>query len=260
MQLSENARKQGSLWGAEARDWVEIQENTHPLLWRATLDAAEVGPGTRLLDAGCGAGGAAVIANARGAIVSGCDVSEPMLAIARDRLPEANLKLGELEELPFPDGSFDVVLAINSLQFTPDPAQAAKEFIRVGSRIAVVVWALDRCEQVHVFESLLSLFDKPPKGRGVFALSQPGEVEALFPGLPAEAHEIDCPFVYPNIGIALRGQMAAGPSQRLVEIFGREKVESTILTALQPFVTASGEVRMQNSFRCIVANAPTAPR
>ncbi len=193
------------------------------------------------------------MARERGAIVSGCDISEPMLAIARERLPGAELKLGDLESLPFPDDSFDVVLAVNSLQFAPEPAKAARELTRVGSRIAVVVWALNQCEQRHVFEAILKLFHKPPKGRGVFALSEPGEVEALFPGLATETREIDCPFVYPNIEIALRGQMAAGPSQRLVEIFGRDKVESTILAALQPFVKALKEVEMRNRFRCIVA-------
>jgi hypothetical protein len=46
--------------------------------------------------------------------------------------------------------------------------------------------------------------------------------------------------------------MSAGPSQRVAEIFGREKVEATIREALRPFMTASGEVRMQNRFRCVV--------
>lgn len=254
MQLSESARKQGALWGVAARDWLEIQERTAPALWRAVLDAAKIGSGTRLLDAGCGAGGASLLAREREAVISGCDASEELLAIAHKRLPEADLKLGELENLPFLDASFDAVLAINSLQFTPDPSRAAREFMRVapGGRIAVVVWAVEHCEQRHVFDAILRLFDEPPKGRGVFALSAPGEVEALFPGVVTETHEVDCPSVYPDLEIALRGQMAAGPSQRVIQIFGRENVETAIRGALQPFVTASGEVRMQNRFRCIL--------
>jgi predicted TPR repeat methyltransferase len=85
MELTEKARKQGSLWGAEARDWLEIQERKSPALWRPVLDLAQVGEGTRMLDAGCGAGGASVMARERGAIVSGCDISEAMLDIARER-------------------------------------------------------------------------------------------------------------------------------------------------------------------------------
>jgi SAM-dependent methyltransferase len=255
MPLSETARKQGALWGAEARDWAEIQERTAPLLWRAALDAAGVGSGTRLLDAGCGAGGASVAARERGAIVSGCDASEPLLAIARERLPDADLRLGELENLPFPDRAFDVVLAINCMQFTRDPLRAAQDLVRVtgpAARIVVVVWSIDQCEQRQIFDAVLRLFETPPKGRGVFALSGPGEVEALFPTLPAETIEVETASVYPTLDIALRGQMSAGPSQRVAEIFGREKVEATIREALRPFMTASGEVRMQNRFRCVV--------
>ncbi len=253
--LSESAQKQGRLWGIEAQDWLNIQERKSPVLWNPVLDRAGVGANTRVLDAGCGAGGASLLARDRGAIVTGCDASDAMLVLARRRLPEVNFRLAELENLPFPDESFDVVLAINSLQFTQDPGRAAQEFIRVskpGGRIAVVVWSIEHCEQKAIFDAILALFEKPPKGRGVFALSAPGDVERLFPSLQTEVTEIDCPFVYPNLEIALRGQMAAGPSQRVIEIFGREKVESAVRAALEPFVSESGEVRMQNRFRCVL--------
>lgn len=253
--LSDKAQQIGKLWGLEAQDWLDIQERKSPALWNPVLDAAGVAKGTRLLDAGCGTGGAAVLARDRGAVISGCDASEAMLAIARRRLPDADLRLAELENLPFAEKSFDAVLAINSLQFAPDPPRAAAELIRVtapGGRIAVVVWALDHCEQKAIFDAILALFEKPPRGRGVFALSAPGQVEELFCGLSATAREIDCAFEYPNLDIALRGQMAAGPSQRVVEIFGKEKVETAVRAALEPFVASSGQVRMLNRFRCVI--------
>jgi SAM-dependent methyltransferase len=253
--LSEAAQKQGRLWGIEAQDWLEIQERKSPVLWNPVMDAAGVSAGTRVLDAGCGTGGATVLAHERGAIISACDASEAMLVIARRRLPAVNFRLADLESIPFPDSAFDVVLAINSLQFVADPARAAQEMVRVtapGGRIAAVVWSLDHCEQKAIFDAILALFEKPPKGRGVFALSPPGDVERLFPALHADVSEIDCPFVYPSLEIALRGQMAAGPSQRVIEIFGREKVEAAIHGALLPFVKESGEVRMQNRFRCVM--------
>jgi SAM-dependent methyltransferase len=255
MQLTEKARKQGALWGAEARDWREIQERKSPALWRPVLDLARVGAATRLLDAGCGTGGASVMAQERGAIVSGCDISEAMLGIARERLPEADLRLGDLEKLPFEDARFDAVVAINSLQFAPDPARGARELLRVtapGGVIAAVVWSIERCEQKQIFDAILRLFETPPKGRGVFALSAEGEVEALFTGSPIAAHEIDCVLEYSDLETAVRGQMAAGPSQRVVEIFGREKVEAAVRAALRAFVKDGGAVRMQNRFRCVV--------
>src|SRR5690242_10932363 len=115
--LSEAAQKQGRLWGLEAQDWLDIQERKSSALWNAVLDFAHVTVNSRVLDAGCGTGGASILARERGAIVTGCDASEAMLVIARRRLPEVNFRLAELENLPFPDAAFDAVLAINSLQF-----------------------------------------------------------------------------------------------------------------------------------------------
>jgi SAM-dependent methyltransferase len=254
--LSESAQKQGRLWSIDAEDWLEIQEKKSPVLWNPVLDLAGAGKGTRVLDAGCGTGGAAVLAHDRGAHVTGCDAAEGMLVIARRRLPSVNFRLAELENLPFPSDSFDAVLSINSLQFTGDPEKSAQELARVtapGGRVAVVVWSLEHCEQKAVFDAILALFEKPPKGRGVFALSAPGDVERLFPGMSIEASEIDCEFVYDDLETAVRGQMAAGPSQRVVEIFGRDRVEAAVRSSLGPFVTDSGEVRMSNRFRCVVA-------
>ncbi len=256
MSLSDAARKQGELWGIEAHAWATIQERTAPRLWRFVLDSLNVATQMRLLDAGCGSGGASVMASRfYGAIVSGCDLSEALLAIARKRLPQADLRIGELENLPFPETSFDAVMAINSIQFTPDPLRAAQELVRVtaqGGRIAVVVWAVEQCDQKQVFDAMIKLFDHPPKRRGVFALSSPGELEALFPGLTIETRELDSASVYPSFEIALRGQMAAGASQRVVELFGVERVEAAVRAALLPFVIPSGEVSMNNRYRCVV--------
>jgi cyclopropane fatty-acyl-phospholipid synthase-like methyltransferase len=63
-----SAAVQGRLWGRAAHDWSELQEPTVVPLWEAMLDAAMVGPGTHVLDAGCGAGGASVLAMRRGGL------------------------------------------------------------------------------------------------------------------------------------------------------------------------------------------------
>src|SRR5437764_5955317 len=78
-----SAAVQGQLWGRAAHDWAELQEPTALPLWAAMLDAAAVGPGVHVLDAGCGAGGASTLAAHRGAQVNGLDAAEALLAIAR---------------------------------------------------------------------------------------------------------------------------------------------------------------------------------
>lgn len=89
-------------------------------LWEAMLDATGVSEVTRVLDAGCGSGGACVLAARRGAEVSRMDAAQPLLALARRRVPDGNFRTGDLEALLFADGSFDAVIAASSIQFAQD--------------------------------------------------------------------------------------------------------------------------------------------
>ncbi len=106
----EAALVQGQLWGTASLDGAELQEPMATPLWDTMLDAA-AGPGTRFLDAGCGAGGACVLAARRVAQVNGLDASAALLAIARQRVPDGDFRTGDLEALPFASGVFDAVIA-----------------------------------------------------------------------------------------------------------------------------------------------------
>src|ERR1700738_4245414 len=96
-----SAQMQGRLWGADARAWSELNEPHCAPLYEAVLDAIGAGSGTALLDAGGGAGLARQLAAKRGAVVSGIDASEALLEIANERNPGADIRHGDLEELPF---------------------------------------------------------------------------------------------------------------------------------------------------------------
>jgi SAM-dependent methyltransferase len=146
------------------------------------LDAAAVGTGTRVLDAGCGAGGASVLAAGRGAHVNGLDAAEALLAIARARVPDADFRAGDLDALPYADGAFDAVIAADVLPYVADPVVTLRELRRVcapGGRVVLAIWgAPEECEQhaivAAVREVLLRPLDAEP-----FALSAPGVLDAL---------------------------------------------------------------------------------
>jgi SAM-dependent methyltransferase len=70
-----------------------------------------------LLDVGCGTGGAAFLAAGHGARVAGLDASLDSVEVARERVPTGDFRVGDMESLPWPDGSFDVVTGSNSFQF-----------------------------------------------------------------------------------------------------------------------------------------------
>ena len=116
-----SAAIEGQLWSVRADDWAGIQERQVAPAYEAALNALRVGPSTRLLDAGCGAGMFMRLAADRGADVHGLDASEGLLAHARSRVPGAPLLQGELEQLPYEDASFDVVTGFNSFQYAARP-------------------------------------------------------------------------------------------------------------------------------------------
>ena len=108
-----SAEMQGALWGAAAEDWTAHQEASSLPLWRDVLQAVGAGPGVKLLDAGCGAGGACVEAAKLGCEVTGVDASRALLAVARHQLPGARFEEADLEALPFGHSAFDAVIAVN---------------------------------------------------------------------------------------------------------------------------------------------------
>src|SRR5438874_3402593 len=122
MAASGTAKTQGALWNLAANDWACLLEWHMAPAWEMALTLAGVGRGTRFLDGGCGSGGACKIAARLGAHVTGLDAAPALLAIARDRVPDGKFEAGELQDLPFADGTFDAVLTANSLQYTADPA------------------------------------------------------------------------------------------------------------------------------------------
>lgn len=102
----------------------------------------------RVLDVATGTGALALRAAARGARVTGLDISPRMIAAARRAAAEARVEvefvLGEAEALPFDRASFDCVVSAQGVMFSSDPEAAARELARVcssGGRLGLSVLA-----------------------------------------------------------------------------------------------------------------------
>ena len=137
------AEAYGRRWSAGAAVRAEHFAALSRPAWEAVLAAVGVGEGTTLLDVACGSGELAALASARGAAVHGIDAAEAMIALARTAVPGADLRVGTLEALPWPDAAFDVVTGFNAFQFAPDVVAALAEAARVtrpGGRVAVCNW------------------------------------------------------------------------------------------------------------------------
>jgi ubiquinone/menaquinone biosynthesis C-methylase UbiE len=111
------------------------------------VDAAGVGPGQAVLDVACGTGIVARTAADRVGTtgsVTGVDLNEAMLTVARRLRPDLDWRQGDAADLPFDDNTFDVVVCQSALMFFPDATQAIREMRRVckpGGTVGVQVFA-----------------------------------------------------------------------------------------------------------------------
>src|ERR1700678_4319062 len=108
-------RAAGEALGHRAAHWACLYEHYAIDVLVAILWRVGVGAGATLLDVACGSGLAVRLAAGMGATVSGVDASGELLAVASARTPEADLRLGSMFELPWPDGSFDAAISINGI-------------------------------------------------------------------------------------------------------------------------------------------------
>lgn len=136
--------RQQRVWGSG--DYASVASLIVPI---AELLCEEAGlrAGERVLDVACGSGNAVLAAARRGCAVTGLDYVPELLARARERSRAEGLDVtlvqGDAEAMPFEDASFDRVLSVVGVMFTPDQARAAAELERVcrpGGTIALVSW------------------------------------------------------------------------------------------------------------------------
>src|SRR2546428_12457775 len=95
----------------------------------------EIKPGARVLDVACGTGNSAIPAARAGASVTGLDLAPNLLAQARARAGREGLKIrfdeGDMEDLPYGEAAFDLVLSMFGAMFGPRPDRVVAELVRV---------------------------------------------------------------------------------------------------------------------------------
>jgi len=118
---------------------------------RRTIERLRLDPGARVLDACCGSGASALAAAAQvgpSGQVLAVDLSERLLARGRDRAARLGLRnlqfrLGDIEALDLPEGSFDAVVCVFGIFFVPDMAAGVRALwrqLRPGGRLAITTW------------------------------------------------------------------------------------------------------------------------
>jgi SAM-dependent methyltransferase len=241
-------------WSAVAEEWALRWGPAALPAALALLDAAGVGVGTRLLDAGCGSGELLRLAVERGAVASGADPSIGMLELAGRLAPAADLRLAGLEALPWPDGAFDVVTAVNALHLADDDQAALREVRRVlgpGGVVGIASWAEHALNDLDALEAAVAEADGEEPAPDL-PERLPGGLEAL---LAAAG------FAVLDTGLVATPWEAEDEEALVAAVLLGEdpatlaELGPAVLTAAAPFRTPEGGYRLRTAFRWAVARA-----
>jgi len=231
--------------------------------YRTILAKLALEPGQSLLDVGCGAGMFASMASERGLVVCGIDKSDALLAIARERSPSADFRVGDLEDLPFPAGSFDGVTGFNAFQFAANPVaalSAARRVAKKGGPVAVIIWGHQEAAAVTLAALTPLLAGSRTTSAKSVALAQEGGLRRFAEdgGLvdPFEVEDVNTEWSYPDLATAVRGLNSAGSARAAADRTSEEAVTRAHEAALRPYVKIDGTVRLRAVFRYIIARAP----
>jgi len=232
-------------------------------------DAARIQPGQRVLDVACGTGILArEIASRIESMghIAGIDPSPGMIAVAEQIAPEIEWREGVAESLPFPDGSFDVVVSQFGLMFFNDRHQALREMRRVlvpWGRLAVAIF--DVLDSMPAYASEVALLERTAGHRAAEALRAPfvlgrrKELTALFSQAGLASVEIDTqagtarfPSIRAMVEADLRGWLPV-----MGVILGEEQIGHILEKAeqsLSSYATADGRVEFHLSAHLVTAD------
>lgn len=169
----------------ETYDWVDVADNLRGLEAFFHRNRARVVrrmvaklalPGAPILDAGCGTG-----LNLRHlpAGSTGVDINPRNVALLRARLPDHHIVEGDVEALPFADGSFGTVLCTEVIEHIPDPAAALREFRRVLRPGGMLIGSVPARSAIWKLRFLSSTC---PHSEPFHNEYLPGEVRAMLDG------------------------------------------------------------------------------
>jgi SAM-dependent methyltransferase len=252
----------GDAWGRSARDWAYLLEPYARPANDAVFDALGVGARTSLLDIACGSGYAASVAAARGADVSGLDASENLIAIAKARTP-GDFRVGDMFALPFGDGSFDAVTSFNGIWKGDDAALVeAARVVRQGGGVGITFWGPPK--RLGLLPYFMTVASLSPPSHADATINQgdtgrPGVAEAMFEaaGLVAEARgSVAVVNEWPDLDIAVRALVAAGPSIPAIETVGEHDFAEALREALAPLEDPVLGLRVVSEFGWLTGRAP----
>jgi SAM-dependent methyltransferase len=216
-------------WGRRAVEFATLFEPANCREYVAVHKRLGIGDGDRLLDVACGAGLAVELARMRGAICSGIDASTRLVAVANDRNPDSDIRVGDMQALPWDDESFDVVTSFRGIWgTTPDAVTEAHRVLVPGGRLAMTVWGnVGKSPGGWMLSPLLWATDEKVQHQAdMVALGRPGIGEAFLEDRGfdvAPRFEISFVIEFADPETYARGLASSGPAFEAIQSIGEDE-------------------------------------
>ena len=216
----------GDGWGRKAADFATLSEPSNCREYVAVHHRLGVNAGDRLLDVACGSGLAIELARLRGASCSGIDASARLVAVARDRNPECDIKVGDMHALPWESASFDVVSSFRGIWgTTPHAVAEIHRVLRPGGRAGITVWGHLKISPGAwaLAPFRLAAAEKVDNQAMMVSLGRPGAGEQLLESYGfADVERLDVPFAleFADPEVYARALASSGPAYEAIQNVG----------------------------------------
>jgi SAM-dependent methyltransferase len=213
-------------WGRKAADFATLSEPSNCREYVAVHHRLGVNAGDRLLDVACGSGLAIELARLRGASCSGIDASARLVAVARDRNPECDIKVGDMHALPWESASFDVVSSFRGIWgTTPHAVAEIHRVLRPGGRAGITVWGHLKISPGAwaLAPFRLAAAEKVDNQAMMVSLGRPGAGEQLLESYGfADVERLDVPFAleFADPEVYARALASSGPAYEAIQNVG----------------------------------------
>lgn len=251
-------------WGRAAADFASLSEPSNCREYVALHHALKVRTGDHLLDLACGSGLALELAGVRGATLAGIDASHRLVTVAHDRCPDADLRVGDMNALPWVDATFDVVTSFRGIWgTTPQAVTEARRVLRPGGRLGITVWGHLKASPGAWALSPFRLADVPKVANqaAMVSLGRPGAGEALLAEQGFEAIErIDVPFAweFADPEAYARALASTGPAYEAIQAVGEQAFHDHCVALAAERVRDGLPLRAEIAVVGYVARAPAA--
>jgi len=241
---------QAEYWNGQGGErWVAHQTKLDSTLAEITqhwLGWVAPKPGERALDVGCGTGTTALMLAEAGCVVTGVDVSAPMLALAQKRAPKLVFVEADAQRAKLP--ASDLVTSRFGVMFFDDPVAAFRNLKSTGGRLAFVCWqALAENEwataPLAVAKSLLPAEPPPdPDAPGPFAFGRRERLEGILASagwqdIEIVGREATMP-MGANVDEAIAHAFSFGPTSRALAA-ADDATRAAVAAAMRPIYERS---------------------